>query len=1313
MRGNWYQISLIFLAVVVTACFGGFLYRELFPEYKVYQNAYIALEEFRSSYTGQPPPPFDSKIKQIVLEKEDKGPPVIDRCTSCHVALQFSHFSPTQAAVDINGNPIYDQSGLPVQEPNPNYVWAKLDEKIAALKKEGNDREAEKLSDLKTAKVGDHVYDMTKVIRAHPLIGRETRPFEYHPIDEYGCTVCHNGNGRGLTTEKAHGPVFDGQYEAEDMGPTPEFIEKDPLNDPQFSKVFNHKPGHSLLFQTTPLYVGVLLQANCVQCHNSTSEALEDAVRETGIVAKRREEKSQAVKKAYENEKTALVSLIALKKELEKNGWDKTLQALTKRSEDYTLTDEEVNAVKSQLNFVRRAGSGDQAVAAIQDRIEEMVGSGNLAEQVEKSDGKIEAFIEKQEKNPEASGTLFAKKSALEKDQKLMDFAETTQSKVQETVADENVRGALQTEIDLLTTNFHRGEKLYFSQACYACHRIDGLARGGVGPELTNIGNFYPWFIKESMVWPQADLKTSTMPNFHLDHEELEDLTTFLLAQKGRRPATSEAAYKTRLLEWEAGYKLPWEKPINPGNLQNLDYSMTVFATQGCAACHRLKGFESDVGFKIEKDSKPSFEKLFKEREWFRNTVPEDITSTELVEVLEANAKEIDARIVNNVRSGSLLEELENTHPEIVESYNTEFKYARRAKNHHFQELIAKAADPDEKKKLRREQDQWKERVNRVLMMYVQEYGLGRLIGPRPNWSGIYRSDEWLIEHFRKPSKHVARSIMPVMPFDDSKFYALTYMLDALAVKNRDEVREIWDTFGFDPEMAYEIHCAQCHGDHQRGNGPVGEWIYPIPKNLTNADFLRHLTRENAITSIVHGVIGGPMPPWGEVAPGKPMTGKTPVLTQHEIEQLVDWLYAPLAGDSIYRSPKEVDKWQYRPEDVLEELKKERNELLPGKEAKDQPAMSLLKKPLEEPFLASLEPMAVNQSSGVSKVFDVVDNPYDGGDPYHYYIKPKYYTEQNLREGREFFELNCAACHGKEADGQGYRAGTMYDAKPRMLTNFQWINTRDDLRLLRSIKYGVPGTSMTPWGDQTSSLQRLQLVMYIRSLSSEQGKRDRLYSVLYESFEEKDQLLEKARIDQYEKVNDLKKELKEVSLSASNSVNPSDAASAYQRELELRKKIQELLAVDQIIVEMKTAHQKEAQIYQNIGTQLMGIDSKDDLFERYLKFAALNSIQFTLSDGKLVLQKQADKDQKIEKLGHELLVDIQNHIQLLEKEKVVAEGKLPSRERAETLESINGSLGTYKNLQRAVASGLEEAKRLREKQFQLYASYENKLKSVE
>jgi len=105
----------------------------MFPEYRIYQNDYMALEAFRATYSGEPPPVFSPGVKQIVFEREDKGPARIDRCISCHVALQLPHFSPTQIAHDVNGHIVRAADGTPVQEPNENYIWKKLDQKIAAL----------------------------------------------------------------------------------------------------------------------------------------------------------------------------------------------------------------------------------------------------------------------------------------------------------------------------------------------------------------------------------------------------------------------------------------------------------------------------------------------------------------------------------------------------------------------------------------------------------------------------------------------------------------------------------------------------------------------------------------------------------------------------------------------------------------------------------------------------------------------------------------------------------------------------------------------------------------------------------------------------------------------------------------------------------------------------------------------------------------------------------------------------------------------------------------------------------------------------
>ena len=289
-RADLAQIVLIVAGCLVTALFAVFLHREIFPEYKIYQHDYLALEEFRSSYTHQPVPLFKIGIKQLVMEKENRGPPVINRCTSCHVALEVPYFSPTKVARDSNGVVVKGLNGWPQLVPNEDYIWAKLDQAIAALRdSESNAHlpagetkarlaQAEAYAALKTAQVGEHLYDVQKVLVMHPLIGKETRPFEFHPIEEHGCISCHNGNGRGLVTDKAHGPVFDGEYETEFRGPVPRFTESDPDNDPRFARVFNAKPGEELLFQTDPIYVGSLIQAKCMQCHQTSALELSAAM---------------------------------------------------------------------------------------------------------------------------------------------------------------------------------------------------------------------------------------------------------------------------------------------------------------------------------------------------------------------------------------------------------------------------------------------------------------------------------------------------------------------------------------------------------------------------------------------------------------------------------------------------------------------------------------------------------------------------------------------------------------------------------------------------------------------------------------------------------------------------------------------------------------------------------------------------------------------------------------------------------------------------------------------------------------------------
>lgn len=1237
-RSDWWQVTLIALGVLVTSLFGVYVYRELFPEYKIYQNAYLELEQFRSTYTGEPVPPFKGGIKQIVLEREDKGPAKIDRCTSCHVAMKFEHFSPTRIARDVNGEIRRDAEGRAILEPNPNDVWAHLERSDKALYEE-----------LSTVEVEHMTYDMTKVLAMHPLIGRETRPFEFHPVEEYGCTVCHSGNGRALTTDKAHGPVFDGQYEEEFMGPKPTFVEPDPNNDPAFAHVFNEKPGHKLLFQTTPLYVGGLIEANCVQCHQGTSQVLESAAQKAAFAASRWTQKAANVEKSLQQEKEAVLSLIALQKSIEEQGYRETLDALASKEENYHLSPSDREKAEAEREFLIEAGgepspteasisySTKRSLERIDQALKEALGKAALVKvlQGELIGAKdpmavLDSFLEKHE----GSGDLFEKKEVVAKNSAIALQVETTEASFERGISDEETLSSYATDIDLLTQTYHEGKKLYISQACYACHRITGLSRGGVGPELTNIGEYYPWYIKESLVWPQANLKTSTMPNFKLDHEELEELMSFLLAQKGPPKTLSETEYQIQTQEWEAGRKLPWEKPVPPSKLHDLRYAMTIFVTEGCAACHRMQGYESNVGFAAEKEG-GDFEAVYQEREWFRRLIPEMASGSDIVRAIENNSTEIDRRIIDGVREDSIIEELQKTHPGTVESFYTPFSYARRAKN--------KTSETPEERKA------WQERVERVLKMYIQEYGLGRLIAPRPNWAGVYRSDEWLIGHFRKPSAYNARSIMPVMPFDDSKFYALTNMLDVLGKRNRDALREVWDNRGFSPELAYKTLCSQCHGEYLHGNGPVAEWIYPIPKNLRNADFLRNLTRERVMDSLTHGIKGGPMPPWGEVSQDKANPDDIPVLTEHEISQMTDWLFSSLLGGTVIRSSQDVLKWQYGPEDVVEELKKEGNVLEGAPNAKETVPVSKLH--------VALNPTP-NEDSPGSTIFNIEPNPYGGPNKELYYIKKKYYTDENFTEGQKFFEVNCAVCHGREADGSGYRAGTMFDAKPRMLSNLKWLETRDDLRLLRSIKYGVTGTSMGAWGDQTNSLQRLQLVIFIRMLSEEQQLRDKLFASLYQAFDEAKFTIEEGRVSNDAKLaqveaeaNQLQRERGALSVELkTGTASPEKALDLYKKELTLDTAVQEYRSKDRVFLDLIAQVEREEQLYRGIGVALIGRRVPDPIFEQFLNILKIHEDAYVLQDSILTYTLDTEKEKEIAKLQEQILADVDTLIAEKKKE---------------------------------------------------------------
>lgn len=1131
-----YQWTLIALSLISAALIGLFVLREVFPEYMVYQKGYVRLEKFLADKEGRNPPPFKSRIKQIVI-KNEAGPETIDRCVSCHVALDVPHFSPTRVVRNSQGQVIVDADGKALLEENPEYIFAQIEEELAALKDPKKLKQLQdKSEDQELARIEERVQflesllkvdwdgrsiDLRNVLQMHPLIGKETRPFELHPIAEYGCVVCHNGNGSGLVTDRAHGPVFDGEYEIHDGGPHPEFLDKDPENDPAFAHMFNHKPSHRLLFQTTPLYIGALMEAKCVQCH------MENKIESEPI--------------------SASVKLRKLEQ---------------KKNELLTQIDSDVKSSKNLSDYI-------ELLRQYQETRDRSLLSQIPADELEEISRKgfihYNAFLEERLSLIESIIEVKSERiQAIENELAALKSGETLNST------------QLVKSVEPYLQNYQHGFKRFVSNACYACHKIELLSRGGVGPELTLEGKAYPWFVKESMVWPQADLTSSQMPNFHLDHEDLEVLMTFVMGQKGKRQMVSDVEYAIQVREWNQGALNEWEKPIPAYKIYNLQQGKTIFAKEGCASCHRIKGYTT------------SAELADQDRDWFFDTFDEQADGFDII----ALVKEHQNRLLNGVteKAEHDLVELLEEDPNLLYSYYTPFQFAKRARNYEFENQLDNAVSDEEKQSIEKDRRKWNQAIDLLLQLYTQEYGLGRLVAPRLNWSGIYRSDQWLMEHFRKPASHIPNSIMPVFPFDESKFQALTYFLNQVAKENRDTVRQRWQDNGFSPKEAYETHCAICHGEQRRGQGVIRPWIYPLPKNLRNGLFLQNLTKEKAIYSLVNGVKGTPMAPWGSVAEGKE---GDPVLDRQQIEQLIDWIYEELPASEVLDKSEDVQKWDYQPDDILKELQKE-----------ESTPLSSMYNFHDLPFLvAAVELIEGGDFSELSNTNDLFDQQKTQINETRYMIKSSFYTEENIEAGRRLYHLHCAHCHGDQGGGNGQRAAAMVDAKPRYLTNIDWLNSRDDLRILQSLKYGVVGTSMSPIGAYTSMKQRIQLAIYVRTLAQERLLKARWASFVYEKHRPSIYALDETFASVTQQYNTLMKFSDKIqnqiksALGQDANLNLSDL---QEQQRQIASDIEQLDPTIQLYEKSKSLFLKRSEITQRLATSYFSVEQDPQALQNLL-----------------------------------------------------------------------------------------------------------------
>ncbi len=155
-------------------------------------------------------------------------------------------------------------------------------------------------------------------------------------------------------------------------------------------------------------------------------------------------------------------------------------------------------------------------------------------------------------------------------------------------------------------------------------------------------------------------------------------------------------------------------------------------------------------------------------------------------------------------------------------------------------------------------------------------------VGPDLAYTHSQRDRTWLMGHFEDPKSVVPGSVMPPYPLPGEVFESLSSYLLARPPVSLPE----------GPASQYTALCSRCHGEAGRGDGVIAEYLDPRPRDLTKGAFMKTKTRERLVTSVMNGVAGTSMAPWGHV------------LGQQRVEALVDYVLAEVTKGGSSRVTK-------------------------------------------------------------------------------------------------------------------------------------------------------------------------------------------------------------------------------------------------------------------------------------------------------------------------------------------------------------------------------------------------------------------------
>ena len=395
-----------------------------------------------------------------------------------------------------------------------------------------------------------------------------------------------------------------------------------------------------------------------------------------------------------------------------------------------------------------------------------------------------------------------------------------------------------------------KGRKLFFSQNCYGCHKIEGISDGTLGPELTEAGKkFRVDYLWESVVDPTANMATSVMPNFHLKPDDVKALVVFLKSRRGMNFAETGLARYEAVLNSKKPSAAPAEKAPELTGPALVAKGKDLVEQHSCGACHKVG--ERDGG--IAPDL--TLEGLARDADWIYDHFKEPKSRTADSIMPTFRFPDSDFRAMTAFLLTQKQQVPANASPADMYKSLCLRCHGEKGDGHG---PIAWYLDPYPR-------DLTKagfvnSKTTERLTASIKEGVAGTNM---PVWKNVLKDEQisGLLQYvFTTFTKEPRREVKPLQAPDKNP-----------VASNADSIAR--------GEKTFVVRCSGCHGKKADGKGPNSLDILPRPRNLRNSAFVNSVDDHRLFQSIMYGVQGTAMPSWVDYG-----------LTQNDVGDLVNFI---------------------------------------------------------------------------------------------------------------------------------------------------------------------------------------------------------------------------------------------------------------------------------------------------------------------------------------------------------------------------------------------------------------------------------------